>query len=410
MALRLFEAFGIELEYMLVDATTFDVRPMSDTLLARINDGVFSSDVVRGPVTWSNELTMHVIELKCSQPTNRLLKLSGDFEKAIRAIQPELQRCHLRLLPSAMHPWMDPRQSVVLWPHEDHEIYAAFDRHFDCRSHGWGNVQSVHLNLPFEGDDEFYALHSAIRLVLPLLPALTASSPVINGQASPLADTRLREYAAHCDAMPCLTGDVIPDTMRSREEYEQRILHPIVAEHKRLALPEFMRPEFMNARGAIARFDRNSIEIRVMDVQEYPGADVAICAAIISLLRMLVGEKWSSLAAQSEIATTELRRVLDAVMTGGDQAIIDSPELLKCFAIEKPRMRAGELWTHLLREARRHDSNVDNLFAPLEIIAQHGCLATRITRAIDGRYDHERILDVYAQLADCLDRWEPFQP
>ena len=34
---------------------------------------------------------------------------------------------------------------------------------------------------------------------------------------------------------------------------------------------------FLNSRGAIARFDRNAIEIRLVDIQECPKADIAIC-------------------------------------------------------------------------------------------------------------------------------------
>ena len=39
-----------------------------------------------------------------------------------------------------------------------------------------------------------------------------------------------------------------------------------------------LQHEWLNARGAIARFDRNTIELRVLDVQECPRADLAICA------------------------------------------------------------------------------------------------------------------------------------
>ena len=55
-----------------------------------------------------------------------------------------------------MHPWMDPR-AASLWPHEYGEVYAAYDRIFDCRRHGWANLQSVHLNLPFADEREFGA-------------------------------------------------------------------------------------------------------------------------------------------------------------------------------------------------------------------------------------------------------------
>ena len=50
------------------------------------------------------------------------------------------------------------------------------------------------------------------------------------------------------------------------------------------------RDEWLNARGAIARFGRGTIEIRVLDVQECPQADLAICAAVVEVLQALVAE------------------------------------------------------------------------------------------------------------------------
>ena len=76
-----------------------------------------------------------------------------------------------RLLPTAMHPWMDPDRDLRLWPHEASAVYEAFNRIFSCRGHGWANLQSAHINLPFANDEEFGRLHAAIRAVLPIIPA-----------------------------------------------------------------------------------------------------------------------------------------------------------------------------------------------------------------------------------------------
>ena len=69
--LHLFEAIGIELEYMIVDARTLAVRPIADQLLAAAGS-VDGSDVERGAVAWSNELALHVIEIKTNGPVARL--------------------------------------------------------------------------------------------------------------------------------------------------------------------------------------------------------------------------------------------------------------------------------------------------------------------------------------------------
>src|SRR5665811_1134453 len=93
-------------------------------------------------------------------------------------IRDSLETMGAQLMPGAMHPWMDPHSETRLWLGDNAVIYGAYDRIFDCKSHGWANLQSMHVNLPFADDNEFARLHAASRLVLPILPALAASSPI----------------------------------------------------------------------------------------------------------------------------------------------------------------------------------------------------------------------------------------
>src|SRR5690606_13182886 len=103
-SLHLFEAIGIELEYMIVDAETLDVRPIADALLTReAGAPVLSLD--RGPVAWSNELALHVIELKTNGPTVDLDRAALDFQANVRAASAHLSPLAARLLPTGMHPW-----------------------------------------------------------------------------------------------------------------------------------------------------------------------------------------------------------------------------------------------------------------------------------------------------------------
>src|SRR5205823_857916 len=138
---------------------------------------------------------------------------------------------------------------------------------------------SMHINLPFADDDEFARLHAAIRLVLPLIPALAASSPIVEGHATGLMDYRLEVYRNSQQCIPSITGYVIPETIGSYRSYQEQVLQPIyqdIAPHDPRGV---LRHEWLNSRGAIARFDRHAIEIRVADAQECPLADVAIAAA-----------------------------------------------------------------------------------------------------------------------------------
>lgn len=408
-SLGLFDAFGVELEYMLVDRDSLEVRPVADQLLASLAGGNLVTDFESGSITWSNELALHVIELKTTDPAKKIRQLPSQFEQAIADLRPTLQSMNLRLLPTAMHPWMNPVTETKLWPHEYHEIYEAYDRIFDCRRHGWANVQSVHLNLPFDGDLQFAKLHAAVRLVLPLLPALAASSPIVDGAYSGSLDTRMQYYATHCDAVPSLTGHLIPEPVFDQASYRRAIFDRVYADILPLDPEGVLQSEFLNARGAIARFDRGSIELRVMDVQEYPAADVAICAAAIALVKAIVAETWTSLDQQKAVSCEELREILDNVSKQGERTKIESRVYLDQFGVSKSSMRAADLWQWMLDKLKRDDVVLNSLFAPLEIIATQGTLATRIGRSLGNQFSIEDLHDVYDQVADCLDRWEPYQ-
>src|SRR5690606_13298875 len=124
---HLFERTGVELEYMIVDGGRLNVLPAADAVL-RAAAGEGASDVERGPVTWSNELALHVIELKTTEPAADLAALAGPMHENVRAINRLMRPIGGRLCPGAMHPWMDPRREVRLWPHEHNAVYEAFDR------------------------------------------------------------------------------------------------------------------------------------------------------------------------------------------------------------------------------------------------------------------------------------------
>ena len=124
-------------------------------------------------------------------------------------------------MPTAMHPWMDPND-VELWPHGTRVIYDTFDRIFSCKGHGWANLQSLQINLPFAGDEEFARLHAAIRFLLPILPGLAASSPIIDGERNGILDNRLVVYRSNCARIPSVTGEVVPEPIGSIGEYHER--------------------------------------------------------------------------------------------------------------------------------------------------------------------------------------------
>jgi glutamate---cysteine ligase / carboxylate-amine ligase len=401
--LHLFEAFGVEIEYMIVDARTLDVRPITDRVLQAVA-GEIVSDVEDGEITWSNELSAHVIELKTTDPARSLASLPADFNASVSRINSILEPMGARLLPSAMHPWMDPLREMVIWPHDYSVVYEAFNRIFDCRGHGWANLQAVHLNLPFADDVEFARLHAAIRILLPILPALAASSPIFEGRLSGLLDTRLDVYRQNCKRIPLATARVIPEAVFSAVEYQRQILEPLFAQIAPHDAEGTLQEEWLNARGAIARFERNTIEVRVLDVQECPQADVAVCALVADVLERLVGGTWGDPTRHETWDVAPLADIFLANIRDAEQTVVTDSEYLQLFGVKgQTALTAAELWRHLAQSVGPKSRSAHPSVRPaVEMILERGPLARRILTAVGPAPSRDRISAVYRELADCL--------
>lgn len=411
---HLFSAYGLEIEYMIVDRRTLEVRPIADRFLRRRaglgDQDLFPSEVDAGPMGWSNELVLHVAELKAAQPTERIADLVVPFQEEVAAAHRLLEAQDAMLLPSAMHPWMDPLAEMRLWPHDGQEFYSAFHRIFDCRGHGWANLQSVHLNLPFAGDDEFARLHAAVRLVLPMLPALAASSPFVEGRIAGALDFRLEVYRANCRRIPSVTGSVIPEPVYSEAEYRETILERMYREIAPFDPEGTLQHEWLNARGAIARFERSAIEIRVLDSQESPRSDLAICALVAGVLQRLVREEWTPLA-QQKLATTDLLDgLLQRAVRDAEAAVVGEPEYLAHFGFRGgASITAHDFWTAMIDNLGGWDGELAPWRAPLEAWRNEGPLARRLLRAAGPRPSREDLERLYRRLAECLAAGEVFE-
>ena len=331
---------------MLVDGDSLDVAPAADELLEAAA-GELTDEFAHGDIAWNNELALHVIEFKCNGPRRTLDGLGAAFAANVRVANDKLGREGLRLMPTAMHPWMDP-SGVQLWPHGTRLIYDTLDRICSCKGHGRANVQSLQINLPFAGDEEFARLHAAIRLLLPILPGLAASSPVVDGERNGILDNRLVVYRSHCARIPSVTGAVAPEPVGSIGEYHERVLEPLYADLAPHDPEGVLRHEWVNARGAIARFDRMAIEIRVLDVQETPLMDVAYATLIVEVLKLMCADQWLDMAGMNRWRTEPLATLLDLAARQGERAGIGDKRYLAAFGYRGSGAELKGLWEHLI--------------------------------------------------------------
>ena len=404
MVLHLFEGFGVELEYMIVKEDTLKVLPVTDKVLKAFI-GEYIDEIDNGSISWSNELALHVIELKTNGPAKDLNALAEEFSENVKQINTLLKPFMGVLMPTAMHPFMDPYSEMELWPHQRNEIYEKYNAIFDCRGHGWANLQSVHLNLPFADDEEFARLHAAIRVVLPILPALAASSPLKDGRYTGLKDSRLDVYQSNQKRIPSIAGKVIPEQVFTKKDYQEKILQQNYRDIAPYDPDGILQDEWLNSRGAIARFQRNAIEIRVLDIQECPAADLAILKLIVSTIKSLTEEKWVSLEALKQWEVEPLYTLLKSVIKDAEDTVIDNQDYLRIFGLQGQSVKARDVWKYLAEEARdltERDKEVINL------IGGKGTLATRLVNSLGANPDREKIVEVYKKLVNCLQENKQF--
>jgi carboxylate-amine ligase len=386
---------------MIVQRDDLRVLPITDKLIYD-EVGDYLSDVEFGDIAWSNELVLHVVELKTEGPVQSLAGLQEKFQEHVQKINSMLEKYNALLLPTGAHPLMDPYTETKLWPHEHNAVYEAYNRIFDCRGHGWANLQSTHLNLPFANDEEFEKLHAAIRLLLPIIPAISASSPLLDGKVSGFQDTRLEVYRHNQDKIPAIAGKVVPEAVFTQKDYEQKILQKIYDAVAPYDPEGTLQEEFLNSRGAIARFVRNTIEIRLIDIQESPLADMAVLHAVVGVLQALVAERWVPLEQIKKWDEQQLSEILLEVIRDGQQAVIHDQEYVRCFGFScEQECTAGELWKFLVEEVLVLDEEPEVAHA-LNIIISRGNLSQRILEATGENPSEEQIKEVYRQLAVCL--------
>lgn len=406
---RLFDVCGVEIEYMLVRRDTFAVDSAADEVLrAGAGSEAFTCSAEFPDITWSNELVLHVLELKVTEPARALAGLAAQFQAHIRRINGLLAARGSQLMPSGAHPWMNPARDARLWPHEYAECYQTFDRIFGCRTHGWTNLQSVHVNLPFANDAEFGSLHAAIRLLLPILPALSASTPFLDARFTGMLDARLEAYRSNAAGFPLVAGAVIPEPCFTRQAYRRRILQPLYRQLAPVDPRGELCHEWANARGAIARFERSAIEIRVLDAQECPQADLAIVHAVVHVLKALTSERWTGLAEQQAWPVEPLSTILRATSRDAEQAFLDDPAFLRQFGWPGPvPCQAGALWTHLLEQAVPREAEFD---PALDVLRSEGPLARRMLRAVGETPDRAALESLCRSLCACLADGRLFRP
>jgi gamma-glutamyl:cysteine ligase YbdK (ATP-grasp superfamily) len=337
-----------------------------------------------------------VAEFKANTPFDSPVVFEETMHKSVSSILDLLKRRYkVRLLGLGMHPTLLLKNARV-WAHRDRSLYKALDSIFSLNQHGWLNIQSFQINLPFKNEQEAVKLYNAIVNILPYLPAIAASSPIYESKIGDYKDNRLHFYAINQASVPSITGDIIPEYVHSFEEYKKTTVQKYSEDLAKVNAPKnLLNKEWLNSRGAVIRFCRKAIEIRIMDEQECIKSDVALSCFIRSLLRGILQEK------------EELEPILHAVSVKNLQAVIRQG--LDAQVKHLKGETARQVCKHLLIIAEKNASREEKRYlGTVKRRITEGSLSDQILKQVSKKTLktdlNEAIFSVYSSLADCLEQ------
>ena len=347
--------------------------------------------------TFGKEMQLHVMEIKANQPFKSPVEFEETMQTAVTTLSQIVQKYGARLLGTGMHPLMK-LQDTSIWPHYHKKIYQAYGKIFNLNQHGWLNIQSFHLNLPYQKEADATQIHNQLANLCAYLPAVAASSPIYEGKNGKDIDNRLQFYKVNQKEVPSVTGDVIPQYVSSLEQYKREVIGGYSqALAKAGADKTLLEREWVNSRGVIFRFDRKAIEVRVMDEQECIKSDVALACFVRAAVRGLIAENIELLS--HEVLVEDF----NAVIRDGLNAEVSNPY----------GKTARQVCQHYLNLALEHADADEKKYLWLvgRRIAE-GSLSERIRAGVLRRAEktgfHDAIVDVYSTLIKCLIDNEPY--
>ena len=197
-----------------------------------------------------------------------------------------------------------------------------------------------------------------------------------------------------------ILGKVIPEAVFTYKDYEEQIFNRVKADIAPYDPEHLLNHFFLNSRGAIARFDRGAIEIRLVDIQECPDADIAIAEWEVAVLKGLVEGAFASEKEIRALDTDALAKILLATTKSAEKTVINDRDFLKIWNIEASEITAGELVQHITAKVR--DKISDHSQELLATMFKRGTLASTLVKAVGADPDRDDFVYEYGKLAKCL--------
>lgn len=387
---------GPEHEFSIVDEN-LKALPIADKVIKDCR-GRMVNFVEKSYFSFGKELQLHVMEFKPNKPFRSPVTFEEKMHSAILTIWDLLERKYKAgLLGTGMHPTLRLEETGI-WPHRHRQIYKAYGKIFNLKQHGWLNIQSFQLNLPYFSERKAVLIHNILANICAYLPAVSAASPVYEGQLGDYVDNRLYFYIENQKEIPSITGNVIPEYVYSFRQYRDEIIKRYTLDLAKAGADRcLLNKEWVNSRAVVLRFDKKALEIRVMDEQECIKSDVALSCFIRALLRGFMEKK------PPMLPTEKLVSDFKSIIKDG----------LKANVMHPAGSTAKHVLTYFLKIAREHATSDEKEYLwIIEKRIENGSLSEAIRKEVVKKAEktdfNEAIIDVYSKLLKSLRDNQPF--
>jgi carboxylate-amine ligase len=173
---------GLEEEFALLDPGTLDLVPRFEELReAAAADPLLAASI-------AGELISSEIEIRSGRGTDLAGAIAAQRDRRRRLFACAAER-GVALGATATHPWADYREQQIIDTEHYHRVES------ELKYVAWrNNTFSLHVHVGIRDSDRAVAVCDRLRPVLPLLLAVSASSPFLDGRDSGLHSARTQIF------------------------------------------------------------------------------------------------------------------------------------------------------------------------------------------------------------------------
>jgi carboxylate-amine ligase len=249
---------GIEEEFAILDPQTLDLVPRFEQLRAAAESDRVLSEGITG------ELISSEIEIVSGSGADLRDALASQRERRRRLFALAAAQ-GVELGATATHPWADYREQPII----DTEHYRRVEE--GLKYVAWrNNTFSLHVHVGVRGADRAVKVCDRLRGVLPLLLAISANSPYLDGRDTGLQSARTQSFTKSFPR--CGVPDAFGGWAAYREYIELLVRTSSIVEFTQVWWS--VRPHF--------RF--GTVEVRICDAQSTAQESDALAALMVACI------------------------------------------------------------------------------------------------------------------------------